>query len=304
MVEYQEQDTSFPYVTIACFALIAMTLTAFPIEYLWKRLFPDFRLLPKHIRRHDVNLLMRVIMGPVIGIAMIYITVKTFQDLNWWFTNRMFVGYWGLIFLMLDIFDLTQKRRFEWHPYVHHIIQTGYVLYYLEWGASGVYNRGFPCLGLIIFSLSHKPMLGLFPLRRVSTNDKLIQSYAKFAFADAIFAIVVGFGVMLGLIIKYQDHLPLASIISQPIMFLFFNGIDLPFYFFIYKCAYPKTVPVEEEEEAKTEDEQATAAKRHSRRGSLMQRITDLEFLDLAVDNRRSSLFGIPFYLDGGDDDY
>ena len=118
-------------------------------------------------------------------------------------------------------------------------------------------NCSFCSLGSTLVSLSHKPMLGLFPVRRVSPNQELITKYAKIAFADVIFAIVAGLGVMLAMIIKHRDHLPLSAMISQPIMFLFFNGIDIPFYTFIYRCAYPNSSKLKEETDRATSDNDA-----------------------------------------------
>ena len=129
-----------------------------------------FKSLPKQMRRHDTNLLLRTLSGPpIMGVA-IYIAVKTFDDLEWWYKNQVFVSYWMLIFLTIDLFDLSQRRKFDWQPYVHHTLQTLYGLYLFDWTTN--YYRSFPSIGLVILSSGDRWKFSLFPLRRVVKDKK------------------------------------------------------------------------------------------------------------------------------------
>ena len=94
MAEYQDQNMSFPYITVSRFTLIALNLMLLRIDHALKTFFPNFRDFPKALRRHDANLLLRTVISPPILVVTIYATVKTFQDLNWFNASRTFICYW------------------------------------------------------------------------------------------------------------------------------------------------------------------------------------------------------------------
>ena len=94
-----------------------------------------------------------------------------------------------------------------------------------------------PLSALLLFSTMHKPILGIFPLKRVASPEQ-VTSYAKFVFPYNMVVITASLGVMLSLIIRYRDILPLYTVIIHPISFVLFQCIDLGVYIYIYKRAY------------------------------------------------------------------
>ena len=109
--ESRKCTASFPYITTSCITLIVLNLLTFPVEAMWKRMFPQFESLPKHMRRHDVNLLIRIIVPiPVSGLT-IYVIFNTFQDIEWYLANREFVSGIVLAYLIFDLFELSQRRK-------------------------------------------------------------------------------------------------------------------------------------------------------------------------------------------------
>lgn len=94
------------------------------------------------------------------------------------------------------------------------------------------YSSSFPSLRLVILGMGGSSDLVLFSFRRVSSNQKLVTSYAKFCLLSKCLMLpLAGLAVMLALIIKYQDHLSLFSKIAQSIAYFFFHCLDLPLCF-------------------------------------------------------------------------
>ena len=160
------------------------------------------------------------------------------NDVNWWFNSRMFTAICILAYLMLDLFDLSQRQRFESYSYGHHILQTAYALVFYEWGPSNLFRYCFPCAGSVIFSCLHKPMLGGFALKRATHDEKLITSYAKVSCGFIISSIIGGFSVMIVRIINNRALLPLPIVIVQNIMFFGFVYFDFPLFVHIYRDAF------------------------------------------------------------------
>ncbi len=61
---------------------------------------------------------------------------------------------------------------------------------------------------------------------------------AKMHIMLLVFAINTGLTIMLVLVVSYKDRLPLVATIIQPIMYVVFNTIDLPFYKMIFAKAF------------------------------------------------------------------
>eukprot|EP00992_Anisonema_acinus_P007632 TRINITY_DN3530_c0_g1_i1.p1 TRINITY_DN3530_c0_g1~~TRINITY_DN3530_c0_g1_i1.p1 ORF type:complete len:295 (-),score=31.11 TRINITY_DN3530_c0_g1_i1:110-964(-) len=214
--------------------MISLFLLRYVFKYIWGCLWSKFSELPPKIRRHDANHLLRAFTGFASGCIIVPIFPIVMEDRllparehgEW-----VAMGIW--FYVMTDLWELGQRRKFDWQALLHHTFQSLIAMFGFEivesWRDPGV---------VFLTTLGFLGRVGFFlwPLSHVAAPSK-IRAGARISLGIQVLAMLATCTGVACYLAKYWKVLPLFWKIMYPTAPVVLQFLDADIRIRTYKLA-------------------------------------------------------------------
>jgi hypothetical protein len=238
-----------PKLVTACYATLLVLYTArYVIHKVWRKWFHCFEQLPPKLRRHDSNMLTRVFAGMVTAPINVYIVCQLLTERTWAFSHLNFLREFGVIHTTADLYDMTQRRKFDHQVVVHHGMEALLTIAWTEWLARE-YSDPIMVFLMLIGTVGRLDSYA-FPLLRVGTPEQ-VKAGGKVALLICCFSFLLSLGSLVAYVSIYWEDIHMGWCIIAPIFYMFFVGVDIGIFYMLRKLSDGriKSCPVMEIEE-------------------------------------------------------